>query len=316
LLPTTRGKKLGACSIAILVKGVDQVAIACAFVTGAGVALLKRHLNHLRLPNSFLVAAWERPTDPAALASLHTEAPGNVYIHLGDKTPVEKQVGRGLMHSKVFFARSGRDCWMWVGSHNLTANAASGVNLEAAAIIEGTIDDKPLRDSLAHLEACRNEAVLFDPLNLPPISSPEATLVVHAEQHVKSLRRLPWHIHLRPSITDYDDIMAPPAPIWLYLYPIGSLASGTPRPRPQRVVSGRITALNFTEHHPERGIPADWQAANYVIEERRGVLQPSGRAPYTTTPTQCVFRINSDEDPDTLWFSKSPEPREERVLVS
>src|SRR5882757_4278605 len=86
----------------ILAQGVDQVAIACAFLTGGGVELLRRHAHRLKLRDSFVVVAWDPPTNLEAVTELHTLAPGNVYVHLGVETPEEKKVGPGLMHSKVF----------------------------------------------------------------------------------------------------------------------------------------------------------------------------------------------------------------------
>jgi len=43
--------------------GTDQLMIACAFCTSAGVALLKPHAARLRTPGSFAVVSWEKPTD-------------------------------------------------------------------------------------------------------------------------------------------------------------------------------------------------------------------------------------------------------------
>jgi hypothetical protein len=62
----------------ILERGIDQIAIACAFLTGGGAQVLKRHAARLKLPNSFLVVAWELPTDFAAVEAMHKLCPGNV----------------------------------------------------------------------------------------------------------------------------------------------------------------------------------------------------------------------------------------------
>src|SRR5262249_10141075 len=137
----------------VLASGVDQVAIACAYLTAGGAELVKRHAERLKLANSFLVAAWEPPTtDLAALQQVHALFPGNLYLHLGDQLPEEKKVGPGLMHSKVFLARAGARCWLWTGSHNLTARAVQGVNREAAVILEGVVNEEPFKDAMAHLE--------------------------------------------------------------------------------------------------------------------------------------------------------------------
>lgn len=298
----------------LLAAGTDQVAIVCAFLTGGGVELLKRHAERLRLADSFVVVAWEPPTNLAVLNELHALIPGKLYVHLGALTPVERGVGAGLMHSKVFFAKAGRRCWLWTGSHNLTASAVQGVNCEAAILAGGTTDEQVFVDALAHLNQCRAEAMLFDPLNPPTSHAPERALVIHAECHT-ALGTIPWHVHLRPANTDLDGIMRPPAAVWLYLYEPGALHLGRPRPNATRVYSGTLTALNFTERHPQhRGISAAWTAANYVIEVNRGIPCLTESKPHSTAPSQGVFRVEANEDPNTVWLAESPEPKLERVL--
>jgi hypothetical protein len=278
------------------------------------VETLKRHAARLRLPDSFVVVAWDAPTSLDALNQLHALIPGKVYVHLGSLTPVERGVGPGLMHSKAFFARAGKQCQLWTGSHNLTASAIQGVNCEAAVLLDGTIDERVFRDALGHLNQCRSEAMLFDPLNPPPALNPEQTLVIHAECHT-SLKSAPWFVHLRPSVTDYDKAMRPPAAVWLYLYEPGSLRVGHPRPRATVAYSGTLTALNFTEHHPRhRGISADWRGADFVIEIDRGIPCLTEPKPHTSTPSQGVFRVEAKENPETVWLTDSPSPKLERVV--
>ena len=297
----------------VLEHGLDQVAIACAFLTGGGVELLKRHASRLKLLGSFLVVAWESPTNLAAVEELHALCPGNVYLHLGAQTPVEKGVGPGLMHSKVFLARADNRCWLWTGSHNLTASAVQGVNCEAAVLLEGTMDEQPFQEALAHLNKIKQEAVVFDPYHLPPMPPEEQTLVIHAECHV-ALKTPPWFVHLRPATTDYDRVMRPPAKVWLYLYSPNSLRLGYRRSRALAAYSGTLTALNFTEDHIPQGIPADWTGADFLIEHARGVFQFTDPKPHTRTPTQSVFRIDVEENPSTVWLKESPIPKRERVV--
>lgn len=298
----------------VLAFGADQIAIACAFLTPGGVELLRRHVERLRLDASFVVVAWERPTEVETLNDLHALIPGRVFVHLGALTPVERGLGAGLMHSKVFFAKAGRQCQLWTGSHNLTASAMQGANREAAVLIEGSLDDAVFVDALSHLNQCRAEAKLFDPINPPPPHPPEQTLVIHAECHT-ALRSMPWFVHLRPANTDYDMAMRPPASVCLYLYDPSSLQCDRPRPAPRAVYSGTLTALNFTENHPRhRGISADWSAANYVIEISRGVPCLMESRPHSTTPSQGVFRVEAAERLDTVWLTENPAPKLERVI--
>jgi len=298
----------------ILAHGVDQLAIACAFLTGGGAEVLKRHAARLSLPNSFLVVAYEPPTDLEALAELHSLFPGNLYLHLGAQTPVEKKVGRGLMHSKVFFARAGDDCRLWTGSHNLTASAAQGVNCEAAIVLEGSQHEQPFLDAMAHLNQCKQESVVYDPFNLPPVPSAEQTLVIHAEAHV-ALRKPPWFVHLRPATTIYDRVMLPQGAVWLFVYAPGTLKPGVPRPRASAAYSGTLTGFSFTESHPQRkGTSADWQGADYVIEQAGGVFQLNGPQSQTRTPTQSVFRVELSEDTATVWLTDTPAAKLEKTV--
>jgi hypothetical protein len=227
--------------------------------------------------------------------------------------PYETGVGPGLMHSKVFFARNGNKCWLWTGSHNLTASALQGVNREAAILLTGTIDERPFQDALQHLRQCRNEAKVFDPANPPSDLHAEQILVVHAETQT-DMKPLPWHVHLRPSSIAYDKEMRPPGTVWLYLHKAGALNQHKPVPIADVAYSGTLTALNFTEHHPKQGIPADWEGADYVIEQHLGIFRLVERhMTRARTPSQAVIRIDSIEDPTTIWVSEDPRPRRERI---
>lgn len=299
---------------ALLESGTEQISIACAFLSPGGVEMLKRHAQRLRLSESFVVVAWERPTTLDALNDLYAHIPSKLYVHLGSLTPVERGVGPGLMHSKVYFAKAGRACRLWTGSHNLTASATQGVNREAAILVEGTADEDVFADALNHLNQCRAEAILFDPLQPPPPLTSHQTLVIHAECDT-SLKINPWFVHLRPDTTDYDQAMRPPAAVWLYLYKPGSLRMGESRPPAIAVYSGMLTALNFTERHPRyRGIPADWREADYVIEIDRGIPHLRDPTPKTTTPSQGIFRVDLRENSETVWLTESPAPKIERVV--
>lgn len=297
----------------VLSAGSEQLAIACAFLTPGGVEVLRRHAGRLRLPSSFVVVSWDPPTSIDALNELHALMPGNLYVHLGAKTPVEQKVGPGLMHSKVFFSRGPNQCQLWTGSHNLTASATQGVNCEAAVLVEGDVGDPVFADALAHLNRCREEAIRFDPQNPPTRRLAGQALVIHAECHA-ALKSPPWFVHLRAPNTDYDRVMLPPVSVWLYLYDPGTLRAGRPRPEARVAYSGTLTALNFTEKHPKsRGISADWNEADYVIDYERGVFCLGTPASHANTQTQGVFRVQTEEDPKTIWLSKSPAPTLERI---
>jgi hypothetical protein len=103
-------------------------------------------------------------------------------------------------------------------------------------------------------------------------------------------------------------------PVWLYLHSPGTLKPGFPPPLAQAAFSGAITAINYTEFHPEtQGIPAAWGGAEYVIEEDSGVFHLRGPIPHTKPPTQIIFRADKKEDVNTIWVSESPQPDLERI---
>jgi hypothetical protein len=94
----------------------------------------------------------------------------------------------------------------------------------------------------------------------------------------------------------------------------GSLRVGKPRPMAKGVYSGTLSALNFTEIHPQHGITADWRGADYAIEFERGIpclIQPKANM---TTPSQGIFRMETQEKPETVWMTESPAPKLERVV--
>lgn len=305
----------------VLARGTARIAIACAFLTRAGVELLRPHTARLKSPGSFVVVAWEPPTSLDAVQALYELIGDNLRIHLGDKTPEERGGGRGLMHSKVFYAEGGERSWLWTGSHNLTGAASQGVNCEAAILLEGGRHEQPFLDAIAHLSQCYAEAIPFREEALPPLGADDdttPTVVIHAEGQALT-RLLPWFLHLRLPTESYDKLLAPPANAWLYLYPLGSLSAlrpGSPRPNPQKAYSGSVTALNFTERHPKHpGIPADWRQASGVIEPQGTIFalrQPPGIA---VAVSQCVINLEAEEDPRTRWFKKKPSADEELVVA-
>jgi hypothetical protein len=105
-------------------------------------------------------------------------------------------------------------------------------------------------------------------------------------------------------------------PVWLYIHDPGTLRAGFQPPKAKAAYSGTITAVNYTEHHPRfRGIPAAWRSTDYEIEELRRVFHIVPPAARRDAPTQIVFRVDEEQDPNTIWVSKVPQPRQERVVI-
>jgi len=302
----------------LLNNGVDQLAIACAFCTAAGVELLVRHANQLNKQDSFVVVAAAPPTDYQELNRLHRLITPNLYVHWGALAPVEIKGGAPLMHSKVFYARNGRDCWLWAGSHNLTGNATQGGNCEAAILLQGTVDEQPFVDAMHHLLECRNAAKLYDPdAPLPGGTQQTDILVIHAEADVLPDMALPWRIHLCLNSAEYDELLAAPAQVRLFLYPKGSLSNGWQNATPTAAFAGALTGLNLTAENPNArraGTPAEWNAANFNIVESGPVLVlgPAG-PPGVSVTTQAVLYLDASSSPNESLFSE--EPRVETRLI-
>ncbi len=302
----------------VLSHGVDQLVVACAYCTAAGVAVLKRHADKFKRPDSFAVLSATPPTDYEELAHLHNLIPGHLFMHWGTIYPYEKENGAALMHSKVFYARSGKECWLWTGSHNLTANATQGANCEAAVLLHGDASEQPFIDALAHLMACRDEAKPYDPSLLPMGSVEQAdVLVIHAEiepsieGEIKSQSgNVSWYIHLCLATPEYDDWLRPPLPVQLFLYDENGLLRGWQYANPVAAYSGALTGLNLTENNPSarrEGTPAQWRAANYSITETRGVLALGPDGPLSPqATTQAVIHIDERAKLGESHFSREP----------
>lgn len=295
----------------VMSQGTDQLAIATGFCTAAGVALLLSHTRRLEAPNSFVVVPSAPPTDYSELAKLHAAIPNNLFVHWGALSPTEKKAGAALMHSKVIYARSGQNCWVWTGSHNFTGNATQGGNCEAAVLMQGTTDEKLFADALNHLIACRSEASPYDPDIAPPNDTRrEDILVIHAEGQIDGDSGLPCRIHLCLDSSTYDQMLAAPVPVRLFLYHKGALANGWQNAMPTTAFAGVLTGLNLTGLNPNAGrggTTAEWSAADFNIEENAGIpTLTDPRPPSREVTTQAVLSIEQVSNPDEALFSEKP----------
>ena len=282
--------------------------------------VLLNHWQRLRKSNSFVLVAAVPPTDYAALKKLHSAIPGNLYVHWGAFKPYEIKNGAALMHSKVFYARAGDDCRLWVGSHNLTGNATQGSNCEAAVMLRGNAKEKPFEDAMRHLLTClKDESVtVYDPDLLPPGGSEQTDIVaIHAEADGIPATPLPWHMHLCVNSADYDELLTAPADVRLFLYPMGSLNRGWRDASPIAAFSGSLTGNNLTRKNPRArlaGIDAEWRAATFSIVESRNVLVVGpGGPPGPNVTTQAVLCFDVASDPYESLFSEAPRVKTEML---
>jgi hypothetical protein len=300
----------------LLSKGTTRIMVACAFCSGAGVVIMRRHLDRLRARGSCMVISADAPTDIEAVNDLARQAPGAVWLHETGKLPREKGVGSALMHSKVFYSEAGDDCWLWVGSHNLTGRATTGANLEAALLLSGHPSDAPFQAARQHIEACRAEASPC-PVEPPPVPDGDSVdvVVIHAETHALPGDPVPWHVRLGLQLAEFDWSLRPPATVRLYLYRPGELVRGWQRASPCASYGGTLTGLNFTDIHPQYpGIAARWDDKHYSITEERAVLEFSKSSPRATAiVTQAVITIKSLVPSDELFLPARPKVEQEEL---
>ena len=137
-----------------------------------------------------------------------------------------------------------------------------GVNCEAAVVIEGQFDEPVFQDALKHLERCRDEAVLFDPIDPPPRPQAQETLVLHVETDL-TLPSPKWFVHLLPATTDYDKVMR--------------LNARTALQCTQVLLPGMRAAGGFLEEHPVNGY-SGWsgQVGSTTISRRFCCKRDSG----------------------------------------
>lgn len=292
----------------ILDRADKRLMIACAFCTGAGVTMISRHVSKLNRPGSCLVVSSEPPTDIEAVNGLAGLAPGRVWFHQTGKLPHEKNVGIALMHSKLFYAETLNECWLWVGSHNLTARALTGANAEAAVLMAGHPDEDAFVAARKHIECCRDEAF---PAPIVVAPQPEGDgvdiVVIHAETDDVPAESV-WHARLGLTSAEFDWLLTPVADVRLHLYRRGELALGWQNRMPLASYRGTLTGLNFTEAHPEHpGIAARWGDEHYNITEQFGTLFCSREAPPKLGfVTQAAINIEGISPSDEVLMSSAP----------
>lgn len=298
----------------LLSNGTGRIMVACAFCSGAGVAIMYRHLPRLQTQGSCLVVSADSPTEIDAVNDLAAQAPGAVWVHQTGKLPNEKRVGHALMHSKVFYAEAGDKCWLWVGSHNLTGRAMTGANLEAAVLMTGHPAEPQFQAARQHIEACRAESSPC-PVEIPP--SPDGqnvdVVVIHAEADELPSARPPWHVRLGLRSAEYDWSLIAPADLRLHLYRPGDLAGGWQHAVPWGSFGGTLTGLNFTDIHPEYdGMAGAWESGDYSITDTRSVLlfsiKPADRSGIVT---QAVIHIANPAPSDEAFLPRKPKAESE-----
>lgn len=317
----------------LLQSGTVDVRAAVCFITLPGAVFLRRHAARLSQNDGFFVASIDPPTNLDAMLALHRAAPGRIYIHLGGTTPEEVRAGRSLMHSKVLLATDNGSCRLWVGSHNMTANAILGGNIEAGLEVTAASDDQIVRDALQHLETCRATAELCDPSQMeryreiqsrrrprPGVIKPANLFVIHAHAKVRPTEA-PFTVHIRLVPTQFDSRFQVDGGVRLFLHPVGSLTVGREVDVSNAVLwNGAITALVRTDQHPKnRGVRGRFDAADFDLDlpdlRTPPTLVASGGSSITPL-TQVVLRMDERGEPGREAFSVGSQKPYENLLDS
>ncbi len=225
-----------------------RVEIAAAFVTGPGVRTFLRLVSGESVRrHSRVVASIRWPTNLDSLNELAQRIPGRVYLYRGMILPEEINHDRPLMHSKVVYIEHERseDVDILVGSHNWTAQALHGNNVEASIHIQCQIKEPIAQDVRQNLDYCFQGSESFDPIKLADYKaiqlelhgSPykpwgddvgfvkDSIVVIHAEEEQEGV--VGGHSSLNlyiPIWNDPDDaLFEKDQKIHLYLYESGYL---------------------------------------------------------------------------------------------
>ena len=300
----------------VLAHGTEKLAFACAFMTDAGYEIISPHLALIDKPGSFAVVSIQQPTSREALEDLFAKHPGNVFVHLGtifDYFEAGSYVG--LMHSKLFLASDGRTTKVFCGSHNLTASALLGFNLEAATIIEGPADDPFFIDVETHLNDCREKSADILPERE---TAQNKRLIIELEvddpiDFIEKVTRLHF-IKFSPKGTKDQPALTPDSLFTILLFKRGTLHPDEPAPVAIAYINGLVTALNLGPNSPQKGVNAVFDKIHLTITENPpgSFVLTSGNLP-TAEPMSAALKPRSWGTGGGIYLLRSPSSETEVV---
>jgi hypothetical protein len=145
--------------------------IVAGFVTPGGLATIDASIrNNPSKLRTLVVGAATYPAfqvfDDLLAARV---APSSLWIHLGHTSPTNGRKHpfaryHPMLHSKVYYMElaDGAAC-AFIGSHNITSFALSGLNGEAAVMLEGPTAATQFEEVRQHIDSVQHEAVSYDP---------------------------------------------------------------------------------------------------------------------------------------------------------
>ena len=147
------------------IKGANRLRAAVAYWC-VGISELGASLVDRLSGDGFLCVDIHLPTDIDRLCQMKL-AGANVYLYLLNPNPqpgeLKSKVPPHLLHPKqLLFDYADEPAELWVGSHNWTARALTGVNIEASLRVRLTSESKLYSDAADFLNAIRANCVPFD----------------------------------------------------------------------------------------------------------------------------------------------------------
>jgi hypothetical protein len=303
----------------VLAHGTEKLAFACAFMTDAGYAIISPYLPQINKPGSFGVISIQQPTSYDALEDMFKKYPSNSYVHLGtvfDHFEAGNYVG--LMHSKLFLASDGKTTKVFCGSHNLTASALLGFNMEAATLIEGPCDEPFFHDVEEHLNDCRSKSSRELP---EKDNSQERRLIIEVEvddplAFIGKMKKRHF-MKFTPKGTKDQPELTPGFLFTVLLFKRGRLIPNEPAPLADAYINGTTTGLNLGRKGRIQGVDAEFADIHHTITEQNvGVFEMNDGNIPTEDELSAVLKPLSWGDGCRLYLQRKPDSEIEVNIVS
>lgn len=149
----------------------SEISIVAGFATPGGLSAISAPImTRPKVLRAFIVGAATYPGFQAMDELLAGGVPADrLHVHLGHtsatgghKNPFARY--HPMLHSKVYYMElpGGQAC-AFIGSHNMTSFALTGLNGEAAVMLEGRADSPEFEKVRQHIAAARAQAVQYAP---------------------------------------------------------------------------------------------------------------------------------------------------------
>ncbi len=271
----------------IMAHGKSRLMMAVCYVTAYGVTeLLSRHRECLIKEGSFIVVGDSPPTDARALNILAESSPNgfaHVRYYKARATGYECDSPRisGLMHDKLIYADDGITAKVWNGSHNFTKAALNAINIEAATITEGLIDEPFFQDVRKHLMTLRDISI-EGPIPEPELEEGTPLIYLEAsatEKDLEQLRTGTINVAAHFLHENYDELCTPPKvvdpQVRLLIYRSPQLTNKGPVARPIAAFKCSIFQQGYTNNHEyHNGDNIEVPDVKFDIEETDGPMSP------------------------------------------